>query len=366
MDILTLMISEIINKTFDWLIAFLVAGLMVWFGITQPVFSFFGNRSVPEIDVKRLQKHVEELSQTYAPRTPEFDGIRPAAHYIYRQLIEAGRSSGKKPKYQAFWTIGGGRFSNIVFQLGPATAETLVIGAHYDTRNSFPGADNNASGVATLIELARALSIIEKDLPIRVELVAYALSEGTVLGTKDMGSFKHAKMLKRKNRDVKLMISVDSVGYFTNKSNSQQYPFSFMKLVYPTTGNFINLSTHLQDFLYLRQVKKSFKKASDLAVYSVTAPEIFPDIANSDHINYWKHGFPALHISDTTAYRNKNYDTLNDTAEKLNYAGMAMVVQGLYQTVIDFPKSEGKYTAEPEQHKIWIINPKNSKQKKEQ
>ena len=357
------MIPEIINKTFDWLIAFFAAGLIVWFGITQPVFSFFGQSSVPEIDVAKLQKHVEELSQTYAPRTPEFDGIRPAAHYIYRQLIKAGQASGKKPTYQPFWTIGGGRYSNIIFRLGPATAETVVIGAHYDTQNSFPGADNNASGVATLIELVRALSIVEKDLPIRVELVAYALSEGSVLGTKDMGSFKHAEMLKLKNREVKLMISVDSVGYFTNQPNSQQYPFSFMKLVYPTTGNFINVTSHLQDFLHLRQVKKSFKKASDLAVHSVTAPEIFPDIASSDHINYWKHGFPALHINDTTGYRNKNYNTLNDTADKLNYAGMAMVVQGLYQTVMDFPKSKGKYTAEPEQHKIWIINPKDNESK---
>ncbi|MCK5917975.1 MAG: M28 family peptidase [Cocleimonas sp.] len=355
------MTSEIINTTFDFLIAFLVAGLLVWFGITQPVFSFFGQSSVPEIDSAILQKHVEELSQTYAPRTPDFEGIRPAAHYIYRQLTKAGQTSGRKPKYQPFWTMGGGRYSNIIFSLGPATAETVVIGAHYDTRNSFPGADNNASGVATLIELARALSIVEKELPIRVELVAYALSEGSVLGTKDMGSFKHAKMLKKKNRDVKLMISVDSVGYFTSESNSQKYPFSFMKLVYPTRGNFINITSHLQDFMHLRQIKKSFKKASNLAVHSVTAPEIFPNIANSDHINYWKHGYPALHISDTTSYRYKHYNTLNDTANKLNYGAMAMVVQGLYQTVMDFPKSKGKYIAEPEQREVWIINPKDNK-----
>lgn len=354
------MISDIVNKTFDWLIAFLVAGLTVWFGITQPVFTFFSESSVPEIEASKLKKHVIELSQTYAPRTAEFDGIRPSAHYIFRQLTEVGKSIGRKPKYQAFWTTGGGRFSNVIFQLGPATAETIVIGAHYDTRNAFPGADNNASGVATLIELARALSIIEKDLPIRVELVAYALSEGTVLGTNDMGSFKHAEMLKKKNRAVKLMLSIDSVGYFTNQPNSQRYPFSFMKLVYPTAGNFINISSHLQDFLHLRQVKKSFKKASALGVHSVTAPEIFPSIGNSDHINYWKHGFPALLVSDTTFYRNKYYNTLNDTAEKLNYSGMAMVVQGLYQTVMDFPQSKGKYVAEEaiEQRNIWIINPK--------
>ncbi len=333
------MFSGVINKILDWLIAFFVASLLIWFAITQPVFSFFSSSSVPEIDQNKLKEHVIELSQTYSPRSPEFDGIRPAANYIYRQLAKIGKEIGKKPSYQPFWTMGGGRFSNIIFSLGPVTAETVVIGAHYDTRNTFPGADNNASGVATLIELASALSIVEKDLPIRVELVAYALSEGAVLGTKDMGSFKHAKMLKQKNRSVKFMISVDSVGYFSNQSNSQHYPFSFMKLIYPAKGDFINISGHLADFLQVRQVKKSFKKASDLEVRSINAPEIFPNIANSDHISYWKHGFPAMLISDTTAYRNKNYDTVNDTAETLNYAGMAMVVQGLYQTIVDLPKN---------------------------
>jgi len=351
------MFSGVINKTFDWLIAFLVASLLIWFTLTQPIFSFFSTSSVPEIDQSLLKAHIVELSQTYSPRTPEFEGIRPAANYIYRQLTEIGQTIGKKPRHQPFWTMGGGRFSNIIFSLGPATAETVVIGAHYDTRNTFPGADNNASGIATLIELASALSIIEKDLPIRVELVAYALSEGAVLGTKDMGSFKHAEMLKKKNRAIKLMISVDSVGYFTHQPNSQQYPFSFMKLLYPTTGNFINISSHLQDFIQLRQVKKSFKKASNLAVHSVNAPEIFPNIANSDHISYWKHGFPAILISDTGIDRNKNYNTANDTPENLNYTGMAMVVQGLYQTIIDFPKSDKTQTTEPRQGKVSIIAP---------
>ena len=350
------MFVEIINKIFDWLIVFFFVSLFIWFGVTQPVFSLFESSSVPEIDQVKLKYHVEALSKTYAPRTPEFEGIRPAAHYIYRQFTEAGRQVGRKPRYQAFGTMAGS-FSNVIFKLGPATAKTVVIGAHYDTKNAFPGADNNASGVSVLIELARALSIVEKELPIRVELVAYALSEGSVLGTSDMGSFKHAEMLKKKNRAVKLMISVDSVGFFSNKSNSQEYPFSFMKLVYPTTGNFINISSHLQDFLELRAVKKSFKKASSLNVRSINAPENFPNIASSDHISYWSHGFPALMVADTRSYRNKNYNTANDTADRLNYAGMAMVVQGLYQTVMDFKKGENGKTREDNQ--IQIINPKN-------
>jgi Zn-dependent M28 family amino/carboxypeptidase len=307
--------------------------------MTQPVFSFFSTNSATKIDAKKLKMHVIELSQTYAPRTPEFDGIRPAAHYIHRQLTKVAQVVGKKPTYQSFQTVAGGRFSNIILRLGSKTAATIVIGAHYDTRHAFPGADNNASGVAALIELAHALAVIENDLPIQIELVAYALSEGSVLGTKQMGSFQHAAMLKQKNTEVQLMISVDSVGYFSSENNSQQYPFSFMKLVYPSRGNFINISTHLKDFQQLRRVKKSFKKITDLSVYSITAPEIFPHIASSDHISYWQHGFPALLVSDTMVYRNKHYNRANDSAEKLNYAEMAKVVQGLYQVVIDFAKS---------------------------
>ena len=352
------MFVEIINKVFDWLIVFFFVSLLIWLGVTQPVFSFFSSSNAPEVDQEKLKSHVEALSKTYAPRTPEFEGVRPAAHYIYRELAEAGRSIGRKPYYQAFGSVTGS-FRNVIYKLGPATAETVVIGAHYDTKNSFPGADNNASGVAVLIELARALSIVEKDLPIRVELVAYALSEGSVLGTEDMGSYKHAAMLKKRNRAVKLMISVDSVGFFSDKSDSQKYPFSFMKLVYPTTGNFINISSHLQDFMALRAVKKSFKKIASLEVRSITAPENFPNITSSDQVSYWSQGFPAIMVSDTSTYRNKDYNTAYDTADKLDYARMAMVVQGLYQTVIDFKKGEvEKGRVEPEKNQIQIINPK--------
>lgn len=353
------MFSEVINKTFDWLVVFVLSSLVIWFGVTQPVISFMGERKVSEIDQDRLKQHVAELSQTFAPRTSEFDGIRPAAHYIFRELSSAGSLSGNKPKYQAFWTMAG-RFSNIIYSIGPATAETLVIGAHYDTRNVVPGADNNASGVAVLIELARALSVIDKDLPIRVELVAYALSEGSTLGVSDMGSFKHAEMLKKKNRTVKLMISVDSVGYFSSEPNSQAYPFSFMKMIYPTVGNFINIAGHMQDFMEVRHVKKSFERASSLDVRSINAPENFPGIAGSDHVSYWEHGVAAVLISDTSYYRNKNHNTVNDTAEKLNYVGMSMVAQGLYQTVMDFQKSDKQSDQiESGHNKLQIINPKN-------
>ncbi|MCK5901621.1 MAG: M28 family peptidase [Cocleimonas sp.] len=352
------MFSDIINKTFDWLIVFVLVSFIVWFAVTQPIFSVFSSSAVPEIDPLKLESHVIELSQTYAPRVPELEGMRPVANYIYRQFLEAGKPIKKKPKHQYFGSVSG-RFSNIVFSLGPVNAETVVIGAHYDTHNAFPGADNNASGVAVLIELARALSIVEKDLPVRVELVTYALSVGSAWGTSYMGSYKHAERLKKQKRAVKVMISVDSVGYFSNASNSQHYPFSFMSLVYPTTGNFIHLSSHLNDFMVLRQVKTSFKKASHLAVRSINAPENFPRIADSDHVNYWKHGFPALLIDDTASYRNKDYNTANDTAEKLNYAAMGMVVQGLYQTIMDFPqKGKPEYIEEPEYEQIQIINPK--------
>ena len=115
-----------------------------------------------------------------------------------------------------------------------------------------------------------------------------------------------------------------------------------MKLVYPTTANFIYISSHFEDFFELRAVKKSFKKIKPLEVRSITAPENFPNIANSDQVSYWTHNFPAVMVTDTRHYRNKSYNTANDTVEKLSYQGMAMVVQGLYQTVVDFEKANNK------------------------
>jgi hypothetical protein len=313
----------------DWLLVLIGVNVIIWFVMTSPMLPTLEamQNSVP-VSQDGLKQHVVELSQTYSPRMAEFENLRPPAGYIRKQFAQYG-----KVKYQFFKT-GVGTFRNVVASFGPDSKDILVIGAHYDSHDGLPGADGNASGVAGLIELARMLSV-QKNLPMKIELVAYALAEGAYFGTKDMGSFYHAESLKKAGRNVKLMISLDGIGYFDKESGSQKYPYKFMRFFYPGSGDFIRITGRLQDVFTVRKVKKSFSKVDNLEVRSLNAPEVFPSVGRSDHRNYWLQGYPAVMVSDTGGDRNPAFHTEGDVADKLDYERMALVVQGVYQTIVD-------------------------------
>jgi hypothetical protein len=319
------MLPSFSRKITEWFVVLFVTSLLIWFVLTEPVLPSFKSSQFKTASVTNLQQHV--LSLTNTPRMAEFDNLRPPARYIHKQLAEYG-----KTRYQPFKTAIG-VVNNVIAEFGPDTKNLLIIGAHYDSLDGMPGADGNASGVAGLIELARLLSE-QKDLPIRVQLAAYALAEGQYFGTKDMGSFRHAQQLKQQQKHVVLMMSLDSIGYFTDKSESQNYPYEFMKLFYPSSGDYIRITGRLQDILAVRKIKKSFTKTS-LAVRSLNAPEIIDLVATSDNTSYWEQGFPAVLISDTAADRNPVYHTEKDIAEYLDYERMAVVIQGVGQAVMD-------------------------------
>ena len=323
--------NPILKRLVDWLFAVIAINVAIWFVMTSPIFPVFGaggKSDFKRADPKLLEQHVVALSSTYSPRIPESNYLRPSAHYIHKQF-----SKYTDVHYQSFKT-GVGRVSNVVATFGPATKEIIVIGAHYDAFEGYPGADGNASGVAGLLELANLLSKHEK-LPVRIELVAYALAEGDYFGTSSMGSFHHAEALKKKGNKIQLMLSMDSIGYFSREDNSQRYPYSFMRFFYPSTGDYIKISGRLQDIPMARKVKKSFSKVDGLSVRSLTAPEIFPSIGLSDNRSYWVQGFNAIRITDTAGDRNPWFHTKNDLADSLDYEMMAKVVQAVGQTVLD-------------------------------
>lgn len=315
----------------DWLLIVLAASGLLWFALTNPLFPIDHASELAPAQVDNLKRHVVALSETYAPRMAEFDNLRPSARYIKKQFDQYT----KETRYQHYATRVG-RVNNVVASFGPAESrEVIVVGAHYDTHQGMPGADGNASGVSGLIELARILASYE-NLPVKVELVAYALGEKPFYGTKEMGSFYHANDLKQRHKEVKLMISLDSIGYFTHDANSQTYPYSFMKFFYPTRGDFIKVTGRLQDMKLVRQVKRSISKVDELPVRSLTAPEIFPSVGGvSDDQSYWLHGYPAVRITDTGADRNPQYHTDQDTAKTLNYKVMSLVIQGVGQAIVD-------------------------------
>ena len=232
----------------------------------------------------------------------------------------------------------GKTYRNVIASFGPDTKERIVVGAHYDAFDELPAADDNASGVAGLIELAYLLR--NSPLSIRVELVAFALEEPKTLKGEGLfrtsygGSAVHAKSLKEKGVGVRVMLSLEMIGYFSNKEQSQGYPSPVFRLFYPSPGNFVMIIGRIEDGWLARRVKRDMRATSPLPVYSINAPASLEGIDWSDHYNYWKQGYPAVMISDTALNRNRNYHTELDTADRLDYTRMAMVVRGVYGAVL--------------------------------
>jgi Zn-dependent M28 family amino/carboxypeptidase len=267
------------------------------------------------------------LSVTFFPRDEQDpENLAWAARYIGDQFEKAGARVSR----QSF-DARGATFGNVIATVGPATRERLVVGAHYDVEGRRPGADDNASGVAGLLELAGMLRTAPPRM--RVDLVAYALEEPPYFNTSAMGSAVHAESLRRDGIPLRAMIALEMIGYFQDAPRTQTFPFPALAWLYPSTGNFVAVVGNLGQIGLVRRVKGTMRAAGPLPVYSINAPRLVPGIDFSDHLNYWAAGYPAVMISDTAFYRNPNYHTARDTPDTLDYRRMAEVVRGVYAVV---------------------------------
>ncbi len=279
----------------------------------------------PAVDVRRLEQHVRHLSEDLHPRNHEHvKNLELAAAYIQASFEAAGADVSSQDV-----VVEGTRYRNVIARFGPPTGPVRVIGAHYDSHRDTPGADDNASGVAGLLELARLLG--REQPPRAVELVAYTLEEWPHFRTENMGSAWHARSMKAANRDVELMLSLEMIGYFSDEPGSQRFPFPVFAWLYPDRGNFIGLVGQFEHFGLMRKLKAAMAGATRLPVRSVNAPPTaLEGIDFSDHRNYWKEGMPAIMVTNTAFLRNPNYHRAEDTFEKLDYERMAQVVRGVY------------------------------------
>jgi len=279
------------------------------------------------IDPLNLQRHVMFLSETMAPRSfSDLDNLNRVADYIHNEFSQ----TSKRVSFQHFQAQKID-YKNVIATFGPASDDVMVIGAHYDAYSDLPGADDNASGIAGLLELARLLSHLDLSASGRqIMLVAYSLEEPPYFASNKMGSYIHAESLQGKN--VELMISLEMIGYFNEQEGSQDYPLPLMSLFYPNKGNFIAVVDSLGSNNAVA-VKKAINQYTDLSAYSINAPSVVQGINFSDHRNYWDFGYPAVMITDTAFYRNKAYHTVDDTYERLNYQQLARVVFGVYKFI---------------------------------
>lgn len=276
----------------------------------------------------RLEAHVRMLAGTLAPRDSAHpENLDRVAAYIRRELQEAGAEVEDQP-----FTVGGETYRNVIARFGPESRERIVVGAHYDAAGPLPGADDNASGVAGLIELAHLLG--KSSLPMRVELAAYSLEEPPYFGSSQMGSAFHVRSLKQRGAKVRAMICLEMIGYFSDEEGSQDFPLPALRLRYPSKGNFIAVSGKLGQGRLVRRITKRMKAATPLPVHSITAPASLPGIELSDHRNFWAAGYEAVMITDSAFYRNPHYHTGMDTPETLDYGRMALVVEGVHAAVL--------------------------------
>lgn len=309
----------------------LISGLCYW--ITQPLFFTPENTgNGVTVDPEFLRAHVEKLSKEFAPRSAgDINNLNKSADYI-KENFEKFNGRVSEQQYQ----VNGKLYRNIIVAFGEETNEKIIVGAHYDAAGEKPAADDNASGIAGLIELSKLLA--GKDLPMTVELVAYTLEEPPYFGTEQMGSYIHAKSLNDSGSRVRLMISFEMIGYFSDDPNSQKFPVSFLSLLYPNKGNYVAIVGNLTNVSATRSLKSAMSGTSDLPIYSANTPSFINGVDFSDHRNYWKFGYNAVMITDTAFYRNFNYHTSQDTAEKLDYNRMSKVVEGVYQAVVEMAK----------------------------
>lgn len=209
--------------------------------------------------------------------------------------------------------------------------EIVVIGAHYDTTQRSPGADDNASGCAAILALARSFK--DNPQPRTIRFVLFPNEELPTGGTPDMGSWIYADKCKASGDNITAMLSLESIGYYTDAPNSQKYPAPLSSL-YPSTGNFVAFVSRYHDRALVKQCVGAFRESARFPSEGAALPEIIRDIGRSDHYAFWRCGYPALMVTDTANFRNPNYHRASDTPDTVDFERMARVVEGLEQVVM--------------------------------
>jgi Zn-dependent M28 family amino/carboxypeptidase len=279
---------------------------------------------------RRLKRHVAVLAGEIGERNfwhPK--GLEAAADYIAHVF----RNLGYEVRREGF-TVSGAVLSNLEATLVGTSVpgEIVVVGAHYDSVMGSPGANDNASGVAGLLETARLLA--GRPLSRTVRFVAFVNEEPPFFQTDHMGSRVYASRSRQRGEQIVAMLSIETIGYYSEEQGSQRYPFPF-GLVYPDTANFIGFVANVASRDLLRRAIATFREQIDFPSEGIAAPSWITGIGWSDHWSFWEEGYPALMVTDTALFRYRHYHTAQDTPDKIDYARMARVVTGITGVVAE-------------------------------
>ncbi len=273
---------------------------------------------------KRLREHVTTLCSHPAGRDylqPE--GLAAARDYIRAQFEQSGYAV--RP---VEYGLGNQVYSNLEATLPGAgrADEIIVVGAHYDAVVGSPGANDNASGVAAMLELASYFRDLE--LPRTLRFVAFVNEEPPHFMQPTMGSDVYARRAAANDENIVAMYSLETIGYFRDEPGSQRYPAP-LNLFYPDRGNFIAFVGNLRSRGLVARSLAAFRAHAQIPSEGISAPEFIPGVNWSDHSSFWKRGYPAIMITDTAPYRYPYYHAAGDTPDRVDYEKMVPLVRGL-------------------------------------
>jgi Zn-dependent M28 family amino/carboxypeptidase len=278
----------------------------------------------------RLRAHVEMLAGTIGGRNAvKYTGLQRAARYVETEL----QSYSYHFERQQF-SVEGQVFENIEAERAGVEnpQEIVIVGAHYDTAGGLPGANDNGSGVAAGLEIARLFA--PRGLKRSIRYVFFANEEPPYFQSEGMGSYVYAKRCRERGENVVAMLSLETIGYYSDKPGTQRYPIGFHP-GYPDRGNFLGFVANLRSAGLLRSAMRTFRRTSSLPIQGAAAPASIPGVGWSDHWSFWQFGYRALMLTDTAPYRYPYYHTAEDTPEKLDYNRLARAVTGIAGVVND-------------------------------
>jgi Zn-dependent M28 family amino/carboxypeptidase len=258
--------------------------------------------------------------------------------FRYKQLVEAAAfiraeftSSGYHVRRDQY-DVAGQTCENIEARIVGTEQpnDILVVGAHYDSVQGSPGANDNATGVAALLVLARRMAHTRPACTLR--FVAFTNEEPPLFQGPHMGSHVYATRCRERSENIRLMLSLETIGYYSDEAGSQTYPFPF-GLFYPSTGNFIAFVSNMENAPWVKQLLTAFRLHARFPSEGGALWEWIPGVAWSDHWSFWQAGYPAVMVTDTAPNRYAHYHTAADTPDKVDFPRMVRVISGLQQVI---------------------------------
>jgi hypothetical protein len=313
----------------------IIIGCVWFFGIRMPGrnSSTAATLNNDEVELRaelmaNVQKLAGEIGERNMNRYPQ---LLAAADFIEATLAGAGLTP-RRDTYE----LRGRACSNLEVEVRGARPEIVLVGAHYDSVLGCPGANDNGSGVAALLALARRFAGKTPGKTLR--FVAFVNEEPPFFQTEEMGSFVYAKRCKERGDKITAMISLETIAYFSDEPGSQKYPAPGLRFSYPTKGNFIGFASDTGSRALLREAVAAFRQARRLPCEGASLPAAIPGIGWSDHWAFWQFGYPAIMVTDTAPFRYPHYHEPTDTPDKLDYDRFALVVSGMEGVIRELAK----------------------------